>query len=1060
MSQPEEVQPFLGASPISAAEKWSRSEDPRVPRAVEEYLAAQRNGRRPERQEFLARHAEIASALADCLDGLEFIQAAAPQLRESAREAPEQAATEAGDVNPEGPLGDFRLVREVGRGGMGVVYEAIQISLGRRVALKVLPLAAALDAKQLQRFKNEAQAAAHLHHQNIVPVYGVGCERGVHYYAMQFIDGRTLAAMIAELRRLQGIGDVDVPPSTICANAVANGETVATPVAALSTERSSCGPAHFRAAATLGVQAAQALEYAHQMGVVHRDIKPANLLVDGRGSLWVTDFGLAHCQSFCGLTMTGDLIGTLRYMSPEQALAQRVVIDHRTDIYSLGVTLYELLTLVPPFDGPDRQKLLQQLAFEEPKSPRRLNQAIPVELETIVLKSMEKNPVDRYATAQELADDLRRYLEHKPIQARRPSVLVRLRKWSYRHRGAVSAAVASALLVLAATSGIIALKWREAEKAGGEASKQGHIARAMNQFFVKDLLGAASPYEAQGRKITVEEVLDKAAVRIETAFPGQPEVEAGVRMAIASAYNSLGLNDKAEPHLQRALTIREQLLGLENEDTLETLVEIGATWIMQGKYAEGEQLYRQTLDTVRRALGEDHLLALNLEHLIGCAVANQRSWDEAESLLKQSLRHKTQIIGEDDPDTLETMENLALLLGERLSKWQEAEPLARKCLEIWERRHRENHPRTLDAQKTLASILMTKGRWKEAEILIRETLQRARAVSPKHDRTAALEHNLALVLFILDRLDEAEAGFRNSVQLRSNPEHPEALHSRIYLAEVLLFRGKLTAAEQQLRELLVVNGRLHENADFLEPIIRAGLGWVFWEQGKWAQAEEIQQQALTGLRRTVPGHFLTLHTASNLAVLLDAIGKHAEAGTLFRETLQTWRNSLPPDHPELALTLSDWGEHLLAEGDSRQAEAALTEALRIERAALPLEHRRIGQTLCSLGWLRTQTGHPQEGRQLLNEGLAICRRAWPANHWIPANAENRLGGCLTVLGQRADAERMLLSSYQNLQEAPGTPPQRRGEAVNRIIELYESWGKGDKAKEWRNKGLTQSMPGT
>jgi WD40 repeat protein/serine/threonine protein kinase len=368
-----------------------------------------------------------------------------------------------------GVLGDFRIIREVGRGGMGVVYEAEQISLGRQVALKVLPFAAAVDAKQLQRFKNEAQAAAQLQHQHIVPVYYVGCERGVHFYAMQFIEGRTLAAVIHELRQLEGQRPAAgaaggaagasasgswlpatrpegaVPPTTDAVPPAA----AATPTAAavLSTERSTRTAAHFRTVATWGLQAAEALEHAHQLGVIHRDIKPANLLVDGRGHLWITDFGLAHCQSQPGLTMTGDLLGTLRYMSPEQALAQRVTVDARTDVYSLGVTLYELLTLEPAYNGKSREEVLRQIAFEEPRPPRRLNKAVPAELETIVLKAMAKNPAERYATAQELADDLRRFLEDKPIRAKRPTLRQRAVKWARRHKTLVRAA--TVLLVLA-----------------------------------------------------------------------------------------------------------------------------------------------------------------------------------------------------------------------------------------------------------------------------------------------------------------------------------------------------------------------------------------------------------------------------------------------------------------------------------------------------------------------------------------------------------------------------------------------------------------------------------
>ena len=242
-------------------------------------------------------------------------------------------------------LGDYRLVRELGRGGMGIVYEAEQVSLGRRVALKVLPFAAALDPSQLRRFQTEAHAAAQLHHTNIVPVFSVGCERGVYYYAMQFIDGRTLAQVVLDQQRA-------VPP----------GHEPSWPHSGPSALGTTSDRARFRLVAELGIQAAEALDHAHRLGIVHRDIKPANLLLDVRGNLWITDFGLARLQDEAGLTLTGDLLGTLRYMSPEQALAHRGAVDHRTDIYALGVTLYELLTLRPAMAGTDRQELLRRIA--------------------------------------------------------------------------------------------------------------------------------------------------------------------------------------------------------------------------------------------------------------------------------------------------------------------------------------------------------------------------------------------------------------------------------------------------------------------------------------------------------------------------------------------------------------------------------------------------------------------------------------------------------------------------------------------------------------------------
>jgi serine/threonine protein kinase len=456
------------------------AQDQQVTRAVEEYLAAWETGHRPNRQEFLAHHAEIADALAVCLDGLDFIRSAAPDLRQATG-----PHTQSDAIQPEGPLGDFRILREVGRGGMGVVYEAEQISLGRRVALKVLPFVATLDSKQLQRFKNEAQAAAHLHHTNIVPVFATGCERGVHYYAMQFIEGHTLASIIADLRiqtqraqrptgkRSTAAAEVravpveeqaaQVPPAvdSWATQAGVDGEpplplvpAQTHAIAGISTEPSTKDARFFQCVATLGIQAAEALEHAHDLGVIHRDIKPANLLIDApltthhSPRLWVTDFGLAHCQNQVGLTMTGDLMGTLRYMSPEQALAKRIPIDHRTDIYSLGVTLYEFLTLEPVFPGLDRQELLRQIAFEEPRPPRRWNKSIPAELETIVLKAMEKNPDERYASAKELAEELGRLLRDEPIRAKRPTLMQRARKWLRRHPAVVRASLVLLLLTM------------------------------------------------------------------------------------------------------------------------------------------------------------------------------------------------------------------------------------------------------------------------------------------------------------------------------------------------------------------------------------------------------------------------------------------------------------------------------------------------------------------------------------------------------------------------------------------------------------------------------------
>jgi serine/threonine protein kinase len=425
-------------STIAANGNSDRSDD-RISLALEEYATSIDAGEPLSREALLEKYSDVADELVGCLDSLDFIRQVAPQFSE----APTDNGNTAGAVlRPDANLGDFRIVREIGRGGMGVVYEAQQLSLGRRVALKVLPFAAMLDRQQLARFKNEARAAATLDHPNIVAVHSIGIDRGVHYYAMQLVDGQSLAQVVEQLRRQNDVGcsmlDVGSRPASTIQHPTSNiqhpiSSSDTAPFAHLMTLTDVDSREYFKAIAQLGIQAAEALDHAHQHGILHRDVKPANLLVDDTGKLWVTDFGLARMEQDAGMTMTGDLLGTLRYMSPEQALAKRVVVDHRSDIYSLGVTLYELLTLKCAFTGDDRQELLRQIAFEEPTKPRQLNGRISRDLETVVLKAIEKNAADRYATAKELADDLRRFIECKPIAARRPTLAQRAGKWARRH---------------------------------------------------------------------------------------------------------------------------------------------------------------------------------------------------------------------------------------------------------------------------------------------------------------------------------------------------------------------------------------------------------------------------------------------------------------------------------------------------------------------------------------------------------------------------------------------------------------------------------------------------
>src|SRR5438132_3828091 len=437
------------------------SQDALIGRIADEFTERLQRGDRPEVEQYARLYPQVADLLRGILPALEALRSdtTGPELEGNSTFAPPVL---------KGCLGDFRILREIGRGGMGIVYEAEQISLGRRVALKVLPFAAALDEKRLQRFQHEAQAAAHLHHTHIVPVFAIGCDRAVHFSAMQYIAGKSLAGVISELRQLSGLeppkgGAGSVEVSQVSGSLVSgrwvetetDAGVVGKPCAELGAEtlppcrdtlsRESVGqrPAFFRMVAQLGIQAAGALEYAHKRGVVHRDIKPANLILDERGDLWITDFGMAQFRSDCELTQTGDLVGTLRYMSPEQASAKPGLVDRRTDIYSLGVTLFEFLTLEPAYPGSDRQDLLNRITSDDPPALPGRHKQVPSELWTIVAKAMAKLPEERYASAEALADDLRRWLDDRPILARRPTMLQRARRLTRRHRRSLTVAAAT-----------------------------------------------------------------------------------------------------------------------------------------------------------------------------------------------------------------------------------------------------------------------------------------------------------------------------------------------------------------------------------------------------------------------------------------------------------------------------------------------------------------------------------------------------------------------------------------------------------------------------------------
>jgi serine/threonine protein kinase/WD40 repeat protein/Flp pilus assembly protein TadD len=520
-----------------------------VERLAEEFVERQRRGERPALSEYTTKYPELAAAIRDLFPALVMMERLKP-----ADSGQDEIGRVADQPVPSpdafGPslkrLADYRILREVGRGGMGVVFEAVQESMGRHVALKVLALNRWLGPTQIERFRLEARSAGRLHHGNIVPVYGVGESQGVHYFVMQFIAGHGLDAILDDLRRLRGLvqgaaapgyaletmpataglagslaiarslltGGFDLPEveaeqasaraPTIAVTAPYAGtlprpESIALPLASpaeqsaardldraetkalsLTTEAQ-----FYRAAARIGLQVAEALSYAHEHGVLHRDIKPSNLLLDAGGNIWVTDFGLAKIEGSDGPTHTGDIIGTIRYMAPERFGGWS---DRRSDVYSVGATLYELLTLRPLFAAVQAE-LIQKVLHDVPDLPRKLDPKIPRDLETIVLKAIAKEPGHRYPTAQALGDDLRRFLEDRPILARRSTAIEQFWRWCRRNPfpAAATLVAAAAILVLAIGATVAAWTYRD---------QRDQIAGQRDQIRHAETLGRERLFEA------------------------------------------------------------------------------------------------------------------------------------------------------------------------------------------------------------------------------------------------------------------------------------------------------------------------------------------------------------------------------------------------------------------------------------------------------------------------------------------------------------------------------------------------------------------------------------
>jgi serine/threonine protein kinase/tetratricopeptide (TPR) repeat protein len=710
-------------------------------------------------------------------------------------------------------IADYRVIRLIGRGGMGEVYEAEQDDPRRRVALKVVR-PGLFGREHRARFRHEAQVLGRLRHPGIAQIYEAGTAGGQPYFAMELVQGQPLPAY-AEAARLDVHQRLELI-ALVC----------------------------------------DALHHAHQKGVIHRDLKPANILVEENGQPKILDFGVARStdadiQTVTVQTELGQLVGTLAYMSPEQASGDPTALDTRSDVYSLGVITYELLTGRLPYTIRKAMvhEAVRVIREEEPSRLGALDRTYRGDVETIVAKALDKEKERRYASAAELAADIRRYLNDEPVVASPPSAPYRARKFVRRHTWAVATATTGvlALVAFAVTMTVQAQRISVERDVAQEAQADLESVVA----FQAEMLSDTDP-EAMGRRLRAglhervakarrargqseeqvvaagasldellrgvnvtdlalgivdAEILGRAVATIDEKYGDRPLIDARLRGTIGETYRELGRWEHAEPQLQEAFEIRKRLLGDDHSDTLESLNDLAFLYMRLGRYAEAEPIFFKSLATRERLLGRDHPDTLTSMNNLAWVYLNQTRYVEAEPLLLEVLEIRRRVLGNDHPDTLLVMNDLAAT-HRMQDRWAKAEALWLEAMEKYRRVLGDDHPDTLTTMTNVAALYRAQGRYSEAEALTLETLERKkRVLGDDHPQTLGTMNNLAILYGYMDRYDEAKRILERAItSINENPgvvqdDYPVYIHS---MGEIMLKTGDLEQAETYLRRTLEI----------------------------------------------------------------------------------------------------------------------------------------------------------------------------------------------------------------------------------------------------------------